>query len=404
MAIPSWLDPNNRPGAQLFASPSAYTGGVLNAVTPLPQQSPFPMVPNSMAAQGGIIQVPEEKPGILGRIGRGLANPAINQRLSALGAELLANSGYHQIPVTTGAGLGRGLQAMNQAGQAYDQMLGSQAAAALDKRMKEAQLKKAEREAAGQLDALKYQFGGAVITEQDGVKGFSIPVQNPQTGEISAKFVPVGSNILSRTTGLSAQDQAILDISTAGGKTEAQIRAENALAPQTAEAKAQIAGATAGAAETAKAQAEKQATAAQQAAGAGDMLTVLDRVESLLPGASQNAISGGLKGALAEYGGIATDSRVVDKRLQLLGTELVSEQARSKILGANPTEGERALYEKLVGQIQNPGPLNERMAAVDEMRIRFGRIQQRGQQKPASGPAAAPAKVRKWNPATGRVE
>ena len=129
MAIPYLLDPNNRPGAQLFASPSAYTGGVLNAVTPLPAQRPDPMLPNSMAAQGGIIQVPEEKPGLLGRIGRGLANPAINQRLSALGAELLANSGYQAIPMTTGAGLGRGLMAMNQAGQAYDQMIGSQAAA-----------------------------------------------------------------------------------------------------------------------------------------------------------------------------------------------------------------------------------------------------------------------------------
>lgn len=387
MAIPSWLDPNNRPGAQLFASPSAYTGGVLNAVTPLPAPRPDPLVPNSMAAPGGIIQVPEQKPGILGRIGNVLANPAVSNRLSALGAELLANSGYQQVPLTTGAGLGRGLQAMNQAGMAYDQMLGQQAAAALDKRMKEAQLRKAEREAAGNAEALKYQFGSGVITEQDGVKGFSIPVQNPITGEISAKFVPVGDKLLSRTTGLSPQETAVLEAATAGNVEAQKLLAKIGLTPQIAEAEAAIAGATTTAKTAAEAEAESKATAGKQAAGAGDMLAVLDRVESLLPGASQSAIAGGIKGALAQYGGVATDSRVVDKRLELLGTELVSEQARSKILGANPTEGERALYEKLVGQIQNPGPLNERMAAVDEMRRRFTRIQQRGS-KPPSAPAA----------------
>lgn len=386
MAIPRYLDPNAQ-------DPNAYAAGLLGNVYQSGPQTG--QVSASPIAPQGLLPAQTQSPGIMGRIAAGLANPAINQRLMAFGAEALANSGYQQTPVTTGAGLGRSLQAMNQAGLQYSQMIASQKAEEFNKRIKEAQLAKLQREAQGGSPSFGKGAGVGVnpktnLPEIYQLSDVGSVVWTGVTPAETFTYQDTGSEVIGAGkyggTGKSYEKTVSTDVAE---KERQRIREE------------QRAPIVASEVEKAKARAEGQVTAEKQAAGAGDMLTVLGRVESLLPGASQSAISGGLKGVLAEYGGVATDSRVVDKRLQLLGTELVSEQARSKILGANPTEGERALYEKLVGQIQNPGPLNERMAAVDEMRIRFSRIQQRGAQNQTP---TKPTAVRKWNPATGRVE
>lgn len=406
MAIPYLLDPNSRPGNRLLnaATPGAYIGGIMDSIAPPPQMPQANAGVRPPMAPAGLVQVPEEKPGILGRIGSALANPAVNQRLMALGSELLANSGYQTTPVTTGAGLGRGLMAMNQAGMQYDQMIAQQAADRLNKRLTEAQIAKAEREAKGG-DA---RYG----------KGAGVGV-NPETGKPEVYQLSDSGSVI--WTGVApAESFTYQDLGgevIGAGKYGGQgPQYEKGVSPDVKEKEAQkvreeqrapdVAAATVTAEETARASAAKDATRASQAEGAGDMLAVVDRIEKLLPGASQNAISGGWKAALSEYGGIATDSRVIDRRLQLLGTELVAEQAKSKILGANPTEGERQTYVELVGKIQAPGPIEERLAAVDELRRRWERLQAKGQKKPQGAPAAKPAgkKPLVWNPATGRVE
>lgn len=140
MAIPRYLDPNAQ-------DPNAYAAGLLGNVYQNGPQTG--QVSASPIAPQGLLPAQTQSPGIMGRIAAGLANPAINQRLMAFGAEALANSGYQQTPVTTGAGLGRSLQAMNQAGLQYSQMIASQKAEEFNKRIKEAQLAKLQREAQG---------------------------------------------------------------------------------------------------------------------------------------------------------------------------------------------------------------------------------------------------------------
>src|SRR5574343_2113362 len=124
MAYP--YDPAQRPGASLFGQLMVQQPDALPAATNFGQLMVPPEAPPSL------VQVPEPPRGILGRIGSALQNPRLSQQLLSMGTEMLANSGYQAMPVTTGAGIGRGLQAFGQAGQRYDQMIGQQAADAFN--------------------------------------------------------------------------------------------------------------------------------------------------------------------------------------------------------------------------------------------------------------------------------
>lgn len=164
MAIPRYLDPNAQ-------DPNAYAAGLLGNVYQNGPQTG--QVSASPIAPQGLLPAQTQSPGIMGRIAAGLANPAINQRLMAFGAEALANSGYQQAPVTTGAGLGRSLQAMNQAGLQYSEMIAKGKADEFNKRIKEAELaklqadtRKVDKEAAGSADPYLSAFGDSAEGRQ----------------------------------------------------------------------------------------------------------------------------------------------------------------------------------------------------------------------------------------------
>lgn len=338
MAYP--YDPAQRPGASLF-------GQLM-----VPQPEALPEAPQSL------VQVPEAPRGILGRIGSALQNPRLSQQLLSMGTEMLANSGYQRMPVTTGVGVGRGLQAFQQAGQSYDQMIAQQAADQFNRKIQEAQLKRAEEG-----DPLKYQFGGGVLTEQDGVKGFAIPVQNPQTGQIESRFVPIGDKIVDRSTGMTAQDKAELDAWAAGNVERQKLLAKLGMTSDIAQSEATIAGATKAAEAQAQAQAEKEGVAS----GAQSMLEVIDEAGNLIPKSSQSVITDWIASGASKIG-ISSDAATANRQLESLGSQLVAEMAKSKILGPNPSEGDRITYERLAGRVRDPGDIESRMAALDQLR------------------------------------
>lgn len=225
--------------------------------------------------------------------------------------------------------------------------------------------------ALGGADALKYQFGGGVITQdENGKPGFSIPVQNPQSGEVTAKFVPIGT-VVSRNTGLNANEQSVLDIRTEGGKAAARIAAENGLADDSAAAAAKVAAAKAGAQVVATEKSEK----AVSAVNANDALYELGKIEAALPNLPATPVGMSWENFKAQYtGGDPKVQAAVGAIEQASGRML---KYVERLPGA-ATDADRQVFMASAGVINDPkATVQRKVAAIQAAKESYQRLIER---------------------------
>lgn len=248
--------------------------------------------------------------------------------------------------------------------------------------------------------ANKFQFGPAVITEVDGKPAFAVPTYDTASRGVKVETAPIGGPVLNRNTGLSAQGQSALDVRTEGEKTRVKTEAELAFAEQQAAAAAAKAEAEA----EAKAKAGREQAARDAERAKSDINAILDEAEGLIGKGTGSAV-GALLSDLRVKTNSANEKDAVNAQLKVLSGNLLGEFAKSQILGINPTDSDRKMYEEMAGKIGDP-TLDPavRLAALDQVRKMAAAraASARGSSQPQSKPAAT--KTMKWNPATKRVE
>lgn len=164
------------------------------------------------------------------------------------------------------------------------------------------------------------------------------------------------------------------------------------------------AAAVAAAEAEARAKAEREQVARDAEKAQSDINAILGEAEGLI-GKGTGSAFGALISDLRVKTNNANEKDAVNARLKVLSGNLLGEFAKSKILGTNPTDPDRKMYEEMAGKIGDPTlDPSIRLAALDQVRKMAAAraASARGSSQPQSRPSAS--KPMKWNPATKRVE
>lgn len=164
------------------------------------------------------------------------------------------------------------------------------------------------------------------------------------------------------------------------------------------------AAAVAAAEAEARAKAERDQVARDAEKAQSDINAILGEAEGLI-GKGTGSAFGALMSDLRVKTNSANEKDAVNARLKVLSGNLLGEFAKSKILGTNPTDPDRKMYEEMAGKIGDPTlDPSVRFAALDQVRKMAAAraASARGSSQPQSKPSAS--KPMKWNPATKRVE
>lgn len=155
----------------------------------------------------------------------------------------------------------------------------------------------------------------------------------------------------------------------------------------TPQAAADKAGAQAAAEAEARAKADRDAAKTDAVKSAVEVGQILDQVDSLL-GKGTGSTVGTVIAGIRKKTNNANAQDVADQQLQVLSANLLGEFARSKILGPNPSEGDRKVYEQMAGQIGDT-TLDQkvRRAAVKAIRD-MAQTRAGNAPKQSTGPAA----------------
>ena len=146
--------------------------------------------------------------------------------------------------------------------------------------------------------ANRFQFGPAAITQVDGAPAFAVPTYDPSSSSVKVQIAPIGGPVVNRSTGLSADEQADLEVKTEGEKTRIKTAAELAFAQQQAEAAAAKAAAEA----TAKADAQRRQDQTDKAVTAGNAVELLDRYIAAVGRQPRTAAGRGIETVLGVVG------------------------------------------------------------------------------------------------------
>ena len=142
----------------------------------------------------------------------------------------------------------------------------------------------------------------------------------------------------------------------------------------------------------ARAEADREQAAKDAEKSQGEIGAILDETENLL-GKGSGSIPGAVASNFRTKVGMANETDEANARLDVLSANLLGEYARSKILGPNPSEGDRRVYEDMAGRIADKTlDPSVRMAAVDQIRkmaaarAQSARVSSQPQAKPSGAP------------------
>lgn len=311
--------------------------------------------------QGGAQQ--PQRGGLMGA----LSDPRMRAMLAGMSQRFLEAGAPSLTPKATGIGatLGAGLMGANEGMQGYEQQLAASYASGIDAKLKQAQLAKAEQEAAGGAAPWTTDLGRQVSLYAGQLKS-----KDPELTDEQAQFIALEQ--------INARQLDMI-----GARTEAQARLEGVrdyYARLREGRSVDLAGQTAEASTAARLEAERAGQKAEKLVKGQDVVLLLDEATAALGSASSGGLAGGLT-ALGEFIGLGTESGASDAQLKSLEGQIIAAQPR--VLGINPTDADVRLYKQMAGDIANPMlSTDTRMKAIEGIRRLTQRYAERAGVKP----------------------
>lgn len=187
----------------------------------------------------------------------------------------------------------------------------------------------------------------------------------------------------------------------AGAVASAQKAAELGYLPKElgmrTQAAIQQAGGVTAVQEAAKAQAERTALDVTRTRDANSTLSLLDEAEKILPSAT-GSTSGAAYDTAAGFFGQSTPGAQATAQLQTIAGQLTSKMPRMQ---GPQSDRDVELYKQMAGDLANPKlPVETRMAALQTIRV----LNEKYASQQPTAPVAPVGNVRRFNPATGRLE
>jgi hypothetical protein len=318
------------------------------------------------ALQGGGQQ--PKRGGLMGA----LSDPRMQAMLAGMSQRFLEAGAPSLTPKASGLGatLGAGLMGANEGMQSYAAQQAAQVAAALDRRMKEAEIAKAEMEVSGGAAPWTTDLGRQVSLYAGQLKS-----QDHELTDEQAQFIALEQ--------INARQLDMI-----GARSEAQARLEGVrdyYARLREGRSVGLAGQTAEASTAARLEAERAGQKEEKLVKGQDVVLLLDEATAALGSASSGGLASGLT-ALGEFIGLGTESGASDAQLKSLEGQIIAAQPR--VLGINPTDADVRLYKQMAGDIANPMlSTDTRMKAIEGIRRLTQRYAERAGVKPEGKPA-----------------
>lgn len=322
--------------------------------------------------------------GLLGRVG----DPSVSSGLLSMGASLLQAGGQG---APTGAAVGQGLQAFQQA-QQMEMERQRQLRLREAQQRALAQLTDGDLQLLAQLDPSGQAVAQVVAARMRSQAGEGTPMNVKEWQYYSALPPDQQQQYLSMKRAAQFQDMGgyVAPVDPRTGSLNPGAGTPKTLPPEQLPA---VKGAQAHAAEAAKAAVELDQADAKRARSGAESIALLDEAETILKNGATGSAAGATMDAAAAIFGHSTKGAQGAAALRTISGQLVAKMPRMEGPQSNY---DVKLYTDMAGDLANPLlPVETRMAALQTIR--------RLNEKYAGGGESAPTRKR-YNPATGKIE